>query len=340
MDRYRRQRSFAPIGDEGQARLGQSRVALVGCGALGTHIAQHLARAGVGFLRVCDRDIVELDNLQRQVLFDENDVAESLPKAVAAARKIASINGEIEVEPRVVEVRASNVRSLIEDVDLVLDGTDNFATRFLLNEASIAEETPWVYGGVVGSRGMVLPVRPGESACFACLLPQLPEPTSEETCETVGVIGPAVAIVAAHQCAEAMKILTGNTDALSPGLIVLDLWENDHRTIRPGRRADCRICVKKEYRHLDAESEELTTRLCGGNAVRIVPARSSTVDFDAVQERLGENGAPVRRNEYLLRFERDGFDVLLFEDGRAVVHGTEQFDTARSVYRQYVEGVH
>lgn len=338
MDRYARQRRFAAIGDEGQARLGRARVALIGCGALGTHLAQHLVRAGVGFVRVCDRDVVELDNLQRQVLFDEEDVETCQPKAAAAAAKLARINREVTVEPRVVEVRASNVRSLIQDVDLVLDGTDNFATRFLVNEACIAEETPWIYGGVIGARGMILPVRPGESACFACLLPHLPEPESEETCATVGVIGPAVAIVAAHQAAEAMKILTGHTEALSPGLIVLDLWDNDHRTIRPGKRADCRVCVKREFRHLEADSSDLTTRLCGGNAVRIVPARATPIDLDAIQARLGDNGGSLQRNEYLLRFTRDGLDVLLFSDGRAVVHGTEALDTAREVYRTYVEG--
>jgi len=335
MDRYSRQRRFAPIGDEGQRRMRAARVAIIGCGALGTHLAQHLVRAGVGFARICDRDVVELDNLQRQVLYDESDVEASLPKAVAAKRKLEAINREAELEARVVEVAASNVRGLIQDVDLVLDGTDNFATRFLVNEACVAEEKPWIYAGVIGSRGMVLPVFPGETACFACLLPHLPEPQSEETCDTTGVIGPAVAIVAGYEAAEAFKILVGRREAQTPGLITLDLWENDHRVIRLPRRADCRVCARRELVHLRCEAADLVTRPCGGNALRIVPARPSAIDLDRVQERIPDPRS-ARRNEYLLRFDDDGLEMLLFSDGRAVIKGTEEVERARSVYRRYV----
>ncbi len=336
MDRYSRQRRFAPVGDEGQQRLASSRVAIVGCGALGTHLAQHLVRGGVGFVRLCDRDVVEWNNLQRQVLFDESDVTSCVPKAPAAAAKLRAINHTVDVEPRVVEVDATNVRGLIADVDLVLDGTDNLATRFLLNEACVAEDKPWVYAGVIGSRGMVMPIRPGTSACFACLLPGLPEPESDETCETAGVIGPAVAVIAGLEAAEAFKILTGRHDALAPGLAIVDIWENDHRIVRPPRRSDCRVCAKREFLHLESDAHGgLVSRLCGGNAIRIVPAHPGPLDLDALERAIAASG-PVRRNEYLLRFSRDDLELLVFEDGRALVRGTEDLDAAQAAYRRYV----
>src|SRR6266850_6117751 len=250
-DRYARQRLFAPFGGGAQAKLAASRVTLVGCGALGTHLAQHLVRAGVGRLRICDRDFVELNNLQRQVLFDEQDVRGNLPKAAAAAAKLARVNSEVAVEPRVVDVNPSNVESLIADADLVLDGTDNFETRFLLNDACVKQKKPWVYGGCVAAEGMVLAVIPGETACFRCFVPDPPEPGSVATCDTAGVLGPAVGVVASLQSAEALKLLSGHKEALAEGLVTVDVWGNRQHVFRMPRNPECPACGKGRYDYLE-----------------------------------------------------------------------------------------
>ena len=334
-DRYSRQRLFGPLGDEGQERLARSRVTLIGCGALGSHLAQHLGRAGIGHLRICDRDFVELDNLQRQVLFDEQDVEEHLPKAPAAARKIEAFNSEIEVEARVVDVTPGNVLALIEDADVVLDGTDNFQTRYLLNDACVSLGRPWVYGGVVGSHGMVLAIVPEKTPCFACFLPEVPEAGSTATCDTAGVIGPAVGVVAALQATEAIKMLTGHHDALTPGLVTLDVWRPEHRVLALARAENCATCVRREFPHLEAEHGELASRLCGRNAVQITPAQAARIDLEELDRRLSSSG-PVLHNAYLLRFSRDGLDITLFPDGRAVIKGTDEPARARAVYARYV----
>ena len=335
MDRYSRQRLFPAIGDEGQDRLLESRVALIGCGALGSHIAQHLSRAGVGYLRLCDRDFIELDNLQRQVLYDEQDVAEHLPKAVAARRRLEKINSEVEVDARVIDVTSGNVMSLIEDTHLVLDGTDNFVTRYLLNDACVSTGKPWIYGGCVGSHGMVLTVIPGETPCFTCFLPEMPEPGTTATCDTAGVIGPAVGMVAALQSVEALKILSGHRDALNTGLTTIDLWNNQHRTVTLSRNPGCTVCVKRDFQYLNAAVSDLATRLCGRNAVQITPARDSRVDLPEMERRLSPLG-PVLRNEYLLRFTQDGLEMTLFPDGRAVIKGTDEPARARAAYARYI----
>ena len=336
--RYSRQTRFAPIGEDGQRRLGDARVTLIGCGALGTHLADHLVRAGVGFVRICDRDFVDLHNLQRQVLFDEDDVEAAMPKAVAAARKLARVNHNVTTDPRVLDVSSDNIESLIEDVDLVLDGTDELRTRFLINEASVSTGRPWVYGGCVGSRGMVLPVIPGQTPCFACLLPASSGDGDDlETCETAGVISPAVAVVAAPQSAEAMKILTGKTDDLLPGLLTLDVWENEYRALKAQRDPACRICVERRFERIGKASADgnLATRLCGGNAVRLTPADPVELDLEALEAKLAADGT-VRRNDYLLRFTTADRELLVFADGRAVVKGTEDLEEARRHYEQHV----
>lgn len=336
MDRYSRQRLFSKIGDSGQAALGSARVTLIGCGALGTHIAQHLSRAGVGYLRICDRDFVELDNLQRQVLFEESDAEQRIPKAIAAARKIAQINSDVEVEPHVTDVTPQNVLSLIKQADVVLDGTDNFVTRFLLNDACVSTQTPWVYGGCVASHGMVLAVLPGETPCFSCVIPDLPPPGASATCDTAGVVGPGVAMVAALQAAEAMKILVGDRDALAQGLITLDVWTHQYRVLKVPRDPQCLACGQGDFKYLRAAgTAETTTILCGRNAVQVTPARSGKLDLAALGERLSQLGT-VRSNEFVLRFQRDQLDATLFPDGRAVVKGTDDPAQARAFYAKYI----
>lgn len=334
--RYSRQEMFHPIGSDGQRRLAEARVTLIGCGALGTHIAQHLVRAGVGYLRLIDRDFVELDNLQRQVLFNEDDVEARLPKVVAAEKRLARINSEVEVEAHVADLTATNVRRLIDGVDLVIDGTDNFETRYLLNDACVSEGTTWIYGGCVGSHGMVLVVRPCAGPCFACLVPDPPPPGSTGTCDTVGVIGPAVAIVAAIEATEALKILVGAEDKLAQGLVTIDPWTGQYRTFSTPRLDDCAVCQKRDFRFLRAESTSQTTTLCGRDAVQISPAPGApAADLESLETRLSTHGS-VRYNGYLLRFEADGLDLTLFPDGRAVIKGTSEADRARAFYARYV----
>jgi molybdopterin-synthase adenylyltransferase len=334
-DRYARQRLFAPFGSGGQAKLAAARVTLVGCGALGTHLAQHLVRAGVGRLRICDRDFVELNNLQRQVLFDEEDVRQNLPKAAAAAAKLSRVNGEVAIEARIVDVNPSNVESLISDADLVLDGTDNFETRFLLNDACLKLKKPWVYGGCVGADGMVLAVLPGKSPCFRCFVPDPPEPGSVATCDTAGVLGPAVGVVASLQAAEALKLLTGRADALAEGLITVDVWGNRQHIFKMSRSPECPACGKGRYDFLEGAASGAATTLCGRNAVQIVPGSEAKVDLAGLESRLSGVGA-VKRNEYLLRLDADGFEVTVFPDGRAIIRGTDDPARARAVYAKYV----
>ncbi|MEM7263969.1 MAG: ThiF family adenylyltransferase [Planctomycetota bacterium] len=335
MDRYSRQRLFVGIGDEGQDRLAESHVTLVGCGALGTHIAQHLVRAGVGRLRLFDRDFVELGNLQRQVLFDEADVAEGVPKAIAAEQKLRAINSEVEVDARVADVSVRNIHHVVADTDLVIDGTDNFETRYLLNDACVRAGLPWVYGGVVASHGMVLAVRPKETPCFACVVPDMPPPGSTGTCDTTGVIGPAVAVIAALEAAEAMKLLTGATDRLADGLITMDVWRHEYRVFSVPRNPDCRVCARGEYDFLRPESGSTSTVLCGRNAVQVTPGAATSIDFDRLEGRLSPHG-PVRYNSHLLRFEADSLECTLFPDGRAVIQGTDQTERARAFYSRYI----
>jgi adenylyltransferase/sulfurtransferase len=334
-DRYARQRLFAPFGRDGQNLLAAAKVSLVGCGALGTHLAQHLVRAGVGRLRICDRDFVELNNLQRQVLFDEPDVRNNLPKAAAAAAKLAQINHEVAVEPRIVDVNPSNVESLIADADLVLDGTDNFETRFLLNDACLKLKKPWVYGGCVGADGMVLAVIPGSTACFRCFVPDAPEPGSVATCDTAGVLGPAVGVVASLQAAEALKLLTGHRDAVAEGLVTVDVWGNRQHVFKMARNPECPACGKGRYEFLEGGASGAATTLCGRNAVQIRPAAESAIDLQALERRLAGVGS-VKRNDYLLRLDADGFEITVFPDGRAIVRGTDDPARARTVYAKYV----
>lgn len=337
VDRYSRQRLFQPIGSAGQEMLARARVALVGCGALGSHLAQHLARAGVGFLRLVDRDFVTLDNLQRQVLFDEDDARRRLPKAVAAAAHLSVINSEVEVEPCVADLHADTVRELLAGCTLVVDGTDNFQTRLVLNDACVALDLPWVYGGVVAAHGMVLAVRPGVTACFACLVPEAPAPGTTPTCDTAGVLGPAVGVVASIQAAEAMKMLTGRTEALLSGLLTVDLWHHEYRVLAIARDPHCRACGVRRLDYLESRAAAgTTTILCGRNAVQVSPPPGTApLDLGVLGTRLAALGA-VRANEHLLCFAQEGLEATLFRDGRAFIQGTDDASVARAFYARYV----
>lgn len=334
MSRYAKQELFVPLGKEGQARLRASRVAVIGLGALGSTIAGHLARAGVGFLRLCDRDFVELDNLQRQALYDEEDVRANLPKAAAAAARLARVNSEVALDPRVCDVGHAGVEDLVRDVDLVLDGTDNFETRFVVNDACVKLGRPWVYGGCVGSYGMVMTVRPGEGPCFTCMLGKAPAPGSSPTCDTAGVLNTAVAVVASLQTTEAFKLLSGHPEALEGGLRLVDLWANTSQVVKVPRAESCPTCVGRSFPYLESAPSGAAA-LCGRNAVQITPAPGSAVDLAEAERRLAALGT-VRRNEYLLKFAVDGLELTLFPDARAIVQGTDDPAKARSAYARYV----
>jgi molybdopterin-synthase adenylyltransferase len=329
--RYSRQTRFPAIGEEGQRRLGESSVAIVGCGALGSVQAEILARAGIGRLRLIDRDFIELSNLQRQFLFDESDAAAGLPKAVAAARHLAQINSEITIEPMVADLTPSNALDLLGGMHLVLDGTDNFETRYLINDASVSRNVAWVYGAAVGSYGIKLAIVPGETACLRCVYPDPPQGV-QPTCETAGVLGPVTAAIAAMQAADAIRILASGS--VSPRLTTIDLWSGEIRQLDPpARDPDCPCCARREFTHLDG-SRRAPVSLCGRNAVQI-HERSRPIDLGELGQKL-EPLAPVRSNEFALRVVLDPYELTVFPDGRAIIKGTTDIGVARSIYARYV----
>jgi molybdopterin-synthase adenylyltransferase len=332
-DRYSRQILFRPIGREGQSRLAQSRVAIVGCGATGSALASLLVRAGIGHLTIIDRDYVESSNLQRQVLFDENDARESLPKAIAAGNKLRSFNSAVEVEAHVADLTPDNIEELLCSVHLLLDGTDNFETRYLLNDYSVSRSLPWIYTAAVGSYGVTLNVLPGETACLACIFPEWPEGTVE-TCDTAGILNSAVNAVASISATEAIKFLVGARAQMRRSLLSLDVWYNDRAEVSAGKpREGCRACGQRDFIHLAGEGRAHIT-LCGRNSVQI-HERHRPVDFSELSARLAPHGN-VRHNEFVLRFWREPFEMTLFPDGRAIIKGTTDTGVARSLYARFV----
>ncbi|MEO6656395.1 MAG: ThiF family adenylyltransferase [Pyrinomonadaceae bacterium] len=334
--RYSRQILFLEIGKAGQERLTNSRILLVGCGALGAAHAEMLARAGVGKLRIVDRDFVEYTNLQRQTLFKESDAAERLPKAVAAKTRIAEINSEIEVEAIIADVNNSNIESLIEDCDLVLDGTDNFQVRYLLNDACIKHSKTWIYGAAVSSYGTTMTIIPGKTPCLRCIFDEMPDAGSSPTCDTAGVIMPIIATVSATQVAEALKILVGDTPSLHGSLMQFDVWANDRQRIKLGEpNPDCKTCGRRIFEFLDAETQEFSAVLCGRDAVQIAPPRPTKLDLPQLAEKL-RNLYDVKHNEYLVRFVSGGNEITVFSDGRAIIKGTDDVSAARTLYAKYI----
>jgi molybdopterin/thiamine biosynthesis adenylyltransferase len=336
MERYSRQILFEGIGEAGQRRLRAARALVVGCGALGSAQAETLARAGVGRLRIADRDFVEETNLQRQTMFTERDARERVPKAVAAARRIAEINSDVECESLVADVNNTNVERLVEGCDVVLDGTDNFATRFLLNDACVKHGTNWVYGAAVGSYGVTMTIRPHASPCLRCVFPETPAAASAPTCDTAGVIMPIIAVVAAVQASEAMKLLTGKVEDLHQSLMQFDVWRNEWRRVALKEPApDCPACALGRFDSLAVEAGDMTTVLCGRDAVQVTPRQAALVDLAALAERLKSAGE-VRVNEYLLRLRAGPYELTVFEDARAIIRGTDDAGVARSLYARYV----
>lgn len=307
----------------------------MGCGAIGASAAQLLARAGVGRLRVIDRDFVEPSNLQRQVLFDENDARQSLPKAIAAAKKLQQLNSDIEIDGVVSDVTPQNVEQLLNGFDLILDGTDNFETRLLLNDFAIQAGRPWIYAAAVGSYGLMFAVRPGLTACLACLL-ETPDagPMLEETCDTIGVLGPVVSLVASLEAAEALKILSGRADALHDRLLSCDVWSGRMQSIAVARNSQCRACVRHEYSYLLGESQPHIT-MCGRDSVQIHERRRA-LDLAALGERLSAAGVTVKKNDFLVKFAVRPYEITVFQDGRAIVKGTTDPAIARSLYARYI----
>ena len=336
-ERYSRQILFREIGVSGQEKLSNSRVLLVGCGALGAAHAETLARAGVGLLRIVDRDFVEFTNLQRQTLFSEADARDRLPKVVAAKNRIGEINSEIEVEAVIADVNYSNIENLIEDVDLVLDGTDNFQIRYLINDACVKHNKTWIYGAAVSSYGTTMTIIPFESPCLRCIFEEMPSAGSAPTCDTAGVIQPIITSVSAIQTTEALKILTGNAAALHKSLMNIDVWQNDWRKIKLGKpNADCETCGKGNFEFLDAENADFFTALCGRDAVQIRPAgRASEIDLPTLAAKL-KNLGEVKLNEYLLRLKIEDYELTVFKDARAIIRGTDDITTARSIYAKYI----
>jgi adenylyltransferase/sulfurtransferase len=367
LTRYARQTRFAPLGDEGQRRLAQSAALLCGCGALGSSIANVLVRAGVGMLRIVDRDFVEVTNLQRQSLFDEADAAAGTPKAIAAAEKLRAINSTVSIEPIVADIDPDNIGRLCEGIDVILDGTDNFETRFLINDLAVSRRLPWVYGGCVGAEGQSMTILPGETPCLGCLMPECPAPGSLPTCETAGILGPIVGLIASIEAAEALKLLSGNRAAISRSLTVVDLWPETkpRSSIAPdnapgardaigataGRgfmpmfrqidvrglreRVDCPTCRRGEFPWLSGRLSSRTAVLCGRNAVQLGHPGAS-LPLDQLAARLEGVAQILARNQFLLRVRIEGYELTLFPDARAIISGTDDPAAAKAVYAKYV----
>lgn len=332
-ERYSRQTLFEGIGEEGQERLLRSHAAVVGCGALGSFHAATLARAGVGKLTLIDRDYVEWSNLQRQWLYEESDASAALPKAAAAARHIQRINSGCAAEPVIADLTADNVDDILENVNVVLDGCDNFETRYLINDWCVRGGIPWIYGAAVGSYGLTMPVTPGNSACLACVYPEAPG-GAQPTCETAGVLSSITSMIAAQQAADAIRILTGSLDGLRKRITTIDVWSGTIRQVdQPPRDPQCRACGRADYIYLDS-SRRVPVSLCGRNAVQI-HERRRPVAIAELAERLRPLGQ-VRVNEFALRFFTPPYEMTIFPDGRAIIKGTTETGVARSLYARYI----
>jgi len=346
--RYHRQMLLPGFGEDGQRKLLDATALVLGCGALGTVSANMLARAGVGHLVIIDRDYIELTNLQRQVLFDEQDVADGIPKAEAAKRRLACINSQVEVTAIVDDINYRNIERFADGADILIDGLDNFETRYLVNDLAVRNGTPYIYGGAVGTVGMTFAILPHTddseaTPCLRCLFEQAPPPGTVATCDTVGVIGPAVSIIANFQVSEALKVLTGNLDRVNPAMLNIDLWTNTFMQLKVARArqdGNCPCCKQRQFEYLDGKAGSGSTSLCGRDAVQLTHRQQADrIDFEEIAARLRQHGA-VRTNEYILRASITDneklYELTLFSDGRAIVKGTGEASVARSVYAKYI----
>jgi molybdopterin-synthase adenylyltransferase len=333
-EKYSRQILFGGIGPEGQNRLLSSSAVVAGCGAIGAAAAGLLVRAGVGRVRIIDRDFVEFSNIQRQTLFDEADARQALPKAVAAERKLRSFNSDVLVEGIVADLNAGNAAKLLENFDVILDGTDNFETRFLVNDFAVNSGQPWIYAAAVGSYGVTMTIRPGVTPCLACLAETAPALGVDETCDTAGILGPIVNLIAALEVAEAMKMLAGREQALHGKLISCDVWSGRFQSLNVERLADCRACGRRDFKYLRGQVQPHIT-MCGRDSVQI-HERNRKLNLNVLRERLSPAVADVRHNEFLLRFTIPPYEITVFTDGRAIVKGTQDPAVARSLYARYI----
>ncbi len=333
VDRYSRQTIFPGIGKEGQKRLGSSLAVIIGCGALGSIIATSLVRAGVGRVRIVDRDFIEYHNLHRQVIFDEDDIKKGLPKAVAAERHLSKVNSSIKIEGVVADVNYTNIEGFIQGADVVLDGLDNLETRFLINDACLKHKIPWVYGGAISSSGMTMTVIPGKPPCFRCVSPNLPGAGVIQTCDTAGVISPAPFVIGSLEAAEAMKILVGAKE-INRELIIIDVWKGTFQHLKVAPSPDCPACSGR-YEFLDGKFGIKTTILCGQTTVQVVNAKVSQLSFKELAARLKSVGE-VSYNEFMLRFRVDNQEMVVFPDGRVIVRNTNDVSLARGLYAKYI----
>ncbi len=336
--RYSRQILFSPIGKSGQEKLKNSRIAIVGMGALGTALANHMVRAGVGYVRIMDRDFVEYSNLQRQMLFEEEDAKNSTPKAIAGKERLNRINSDVIVDAHVTDVTWNNAEELLADVDLILDGTDNFEIRYLINDVAVKHNIPWVYGGAVSARGMTVTVIPQKTPCYRCLFPKKPDPGTNETCDTAGVIGPIIQVVAAYQATEALKLLVGDEEHVSTALRSFELWNNDYSEInlKNARNEECPTCGQHQYDYLDpVDKSEKVISLCGRDTIQISPAEGTKIDLNGLAERLTPIGQ-VEKTPFLLRFLIEEYKLTIFPDGRVLIQGTDDKIIAKNLYSKYI----
>ncbi len=329
---------FSEIGVQGQKKLASSRILICGCGALGSVLSNILTRSGIGFIRLVDRDFIETDNLQRQALYDEQDVHDNLPKAEAAARKLRRINSSISIEPVIANIDHTNIRKLVDRIDLIVDGTDNFETRFLINDISIEKDIPWIFSGCIGSQGQTMNIIPGRTPCLSCLMETIPPPGIQATCETAGILAAAVQMIASVASAEALKILTGQWNALNPYLTRIDVWKNHLQQIALQELHDeghCRTCTERVFPWLEGTHGYQMAILCGRNAIQITPKHSVSLSFENLAAVLGNLGK-VTYNPFMLRFRIQDYGITLFPDGRAIIQGTDNEELARRLYAQYL----
>ncbi len=331
-NRYSRQTILGHIGPKGQQQLLAANVVVIGCGALGTNVANHLTRAGIGTIRLVDRDLVELNNLQRQTLFDETDVGK--PKVLAAAEKLRKTNSEITIETTVKDLNSRNIEELVQGADIVLDATDNIPTRMLINDACVKHDIPWIYTGAIQDKGMMMTIMP-DGPCFRCLMPELPPTGALPTCELAGVLNTIPAIMASIQCTEAYKILMKKEAAVDRRLLNYDVWEHRFQAIELEKDPDCACCGKKEFTYLESPVKEIITHLCE-NSIQIIPRRDTVLDLMQIAKKLEKSATNIMATDFLLKFEADNKKVSLFKDGRALIKGTGDKGAAKAFYSRYL----
>lgn len=334
MERYEKQMLFEGIGVEGQKKLLNKKVVIIGCGALGTVISNNLARSGVGYIRLVDRDYIELSNLQRQILFDEEDIKNNLPKVIAAENKLKRINSDITIESIITDVNSKNIVQLCEGMDVILDATDNLQTRFLINDTAVKLNIPWVYGGAIGSTGMTHTIIPGETPCFRCIFPDMPPTGAVDTCDTVGVLNAITGIVASMQSTEAIKLLAEKKEAVAKEMRFIDIWMNHCESLAIEKKDSCVACGEEKYEFLYRETDE-AVYLCGKDSVQINPMNEG-ICAESLIRRLEPLGIEVKKNLYYLKFIAEDVQFTLFYDGRAILKNTSDMNKAKSLYAKYV----